>query len=1353
MSNDKKRKYVKLSGIDTIYNSKEEAISSIFNSINEDLSKYTSITDYIENGSYKDGETMSIRYYESDGKVNVVSLVFTLREGMKPDLSEVPRTRIIDSPTPPNDKDAIWIDSSHEEDENYNPIQDDVRSLKKAFAELLKVVNRHEYAFTHSMNSGDIYNSAKGDMMAMATPELTYYDTENVVLEGVVSGETSGITASGFNLYIQGTNLSDYTETPMTTYIKQPYWIRVVTEPKNAHYLSIDLSVSNTEGCDTKLVKKGDSVGLEATVSGSTSLTAKMTPEIGAEPIVKTYRFSFLTNKEPDYPSNREPNVKHLIIKSVATYKELADNIGYLCMNELIWCEGNSGLYMLGKTSGGDIRLFKLNGGGGTGPDIPVDPDFPDNPNIQDMISGITQNGDSIGSIRFVSTNGTKYNVGVSDDGELRVDLEGGIASEGDSYGTISTDDNGVKTQDYVFYQNKNLTEGGLFINSVYCGGIDGENGNVKYDSHTLDNYCSHNFVELSNTTRNDLDLNGLSLQYATVNKNWKVLPLKGKIKAGSTFLIRGSQCALMDTNTTVIKVKDYDMEWVDNDGKAHDKKIQFSLLGAKFYLCYGTEPCTVSDPYYLSDGVFKLQYGYIDLIGLDNGSYWEITGNEGACEGGAAPSNSYRVLSKERLYTKYYNLDPVKQANKAYNARTNNGMWYYVDLSKKDGEIIPSVKAYTPVSSKGKKNFYFNKSLLLDTKPTVITCSFGIKAVSDDNANGAIVDFRNRKSGQKSYAGATRCFNWTSKNYYDEYLWVRVKGTNTWGTAYESIKAGETVSIASGLTVGVYDRIRQEYSDGAVLTAHKQILYNIKPGTYEYVAGHKNADGTPDLEKCTDIKSFTVLPMSAVTSADGFTFVQTSDQQGFNWDEYQVWKIAGGLASSNKSTVNGQAPSFMINTGDMTQNGNRINEWLDYFSGKSSGLDNMPEMATIGNNDLSPKNLSALGFGADADKINPANITFYYTFELDEENAPIFNVNVGDYVYADLYVPSLYSFNYGKAHFMCVNSEISYSTEKNIFGIEEATSNNTGFIYEKVKEWCDKDIKNNGGDMWNIAFCHEMPFTIITRDLMLTWYDFNALQPTFRGTAVRGGSRINTMNKPENAYWFSEFCQENNIRLVIGGHKHTQSTSWPLKENITIVDGVRTVNTMQPIIQVTKEDLTNYFGSTGLTHFVVYEDKTKGVKVEGDYPSSWFENGSLKISNVGEKAPYKYVPSRDAYFCTFELVDKITAPVYAMSQATGYKHTSNKELPCHDCMPWNRYYFPATSDNKANTQQKSPFFTTWTIKDDGIYGEVKRVDNLMDGGKFEVNKYHKDGKTPVVNNGLFPNVSMEDDTLKIVIK
>lgn len=107
-----------------------------------------------------------------------------------------------------------------------------------------------------------------------------------------------------------------------------------------------------------------------------------------------------------------------------------------------------------------------------------------------------------------------------------------------------------------------------LCINSIACEGT----------------MCSHNYVELGNGSKKDINLNGLYLLYTDCSKGlesdigyvWQYLPLTGVIKAGSTFVIRGRQ-----TNTikgSMIKVDSYDMEW----------DIEFKQNKAAFYLCAG---------------------------------------------------------------------------------------------------------------------------------------------------------------------------------------------------------------------------------------------------------------------------------------------------------------------------------------------------------------------------------------------------------------------------------------------------------------------------------------------------------------------------------------------------------------------------------------------------------------------------------------------------------------------------------------------------------------------------------------------------------------------------------------------
>ena len=52
----------------------------------------------------------------------------------------------------------------------------------------------------------------------------------------------------------------------------------------------------------------------------------------------------------------------------------------------------------------------------------------------------------------------------------------------------------------------------------------------------------------------------------------------------------------------------------------------------------------------------------------------------------------------------------------------------------------------------------------------------------------------------------------------------------------------------------------------------------------------------------------------------------------------------------------------------------------------------NLEEMFTIGNNDLCGKQIYELGNGsAGTYKVNHVNVTFYYCFEMDDNNSVIF--------------------------------------------------------------------------------------------------------------------------------------------------------------------------------------------------------------------------------------------------------------------------------------------------------------------------------------------------------------------------
>jgi len=144
------------------------------------------------------------------------------------------------------------------------------------------------------------------------------------------------------------------------------------------------------------------------------------------------------------------------------------------------------------------------------------------------------------------------------------------------------------------------------------------------------------------------------------------------------------------------------------------------------------------------------------------------------------------------------------------------------------------------------------------------------------------------------------------------------------------------------------------------------------------------------------------------------------------------------------------------MNTGDQTQNGNRLNEWLAYYRDSDNFYRNIEQMFTIGNNDLCSEDPKVLGTGEDANKINPENINFFFTFEFPYE-IPTVSSN-------GKYIPSVYSFIYGDTYFLCMNSEFTSDTQRLLYevadnySVDNDPTGPTG-IYSIIKQWCVNDL------------------------------------------------------------------------------------------------------------------------------------------------------------------------------------------------------------------------------------------------------------------------------------------------------
>lgn len=957
------------------------------------------------------------------------------------------------------------------------------------------------------------------------------------------------------------------------------------------------------------------------------------------------YAYDGAENEEPDYGTSEEednaeqeankdvvladspepteyqeylPNVKHICIKS-GTYAEMQANKDDFLPKELLWCYDTQTLWIK------DPKTYKLIKIGSTGGDTP-DPDPETMEGIlTEVIGSGSQAKTKIIGIEFADMT-NKENTFLIQVKDGKLDIHDYRLDKNTLAGNAQTAGTGIYyTTPYfpiISEEVGSKDSPKIYVNMVYCGG----------DSQSKDyNPVSHNFVELCNLGKKDLNLKGLYLHYTERNTgDWVTLPLIGTLKSQGTFLIRGAQCSVENINTTLIKVGEPDIEWtkditlnntrleisedLGSSIQAHsiwstdDNKIKFSYDCA-FYISseetagYFESTIMNSTAPWTTNGVIKW---YVDLVGIGN-----YNDRSMPCEASPIANRGSNVL-----LMRYYNMDPVKQATKALSARSNAKDWTYINMDKIDPSI--NIQDYVPKNSSEHKNIFFNKNLLKEGTPNIITCTLGHDAHT------------------------TRCFNWISVGYYDEYIWIKKEGEEyTPENKFESFKKEDIDSEGNSSnpnrpkshknwTNSIYNRIRSITTDGTPFTVHKFIKDFEEPvdtQKYYYKVGRDGA--------WSEERSFTLRNRDKVIES-GFNFLQVSDQQGFNHEEYEMWRVSAEFINSDKSE---NPYHWCLNTGDQTQNGNRFNEWIDYYNAGDSIYKDTEQMYSVGNNDLCPVDVYTLGDGEDISKTNPANVEFFFTFE-HPYTVPISSAGV--------YIPCVYSFVYGNTYFLSMNSEITELARTDVF--KDTSGEN---VYNDIKEWATNDLEQHAEDgkiVWKVAFCHEAPFTIVTADLIMSYLKRQEEGSYQKDPNIkRGGSHLNTVGN----YWFSQWLQDNEFKLCLCGHKHTYANSRYIREDPE--------KTMEPIVYDPSEQPSWYLS--------LPEREKQCVQISTD-------------------AGQNYVR-------------------YVMCQATGYKLTSNKELPAKN-IPWLLEYYPVSSqvENpttntatvKVNSAQQYPNYIIWNI-------------------------------------------------------
>lgn len=831
------------------------------------------------------------------------------------------------------------------------------------------------------------------------------------------------------------------------------------------------------------------------------------------------------------------PNVRHFCIKH-DTSENLAN---YVPRDwELIGCDDLKCVYI-----GYDGKYLKITGtAGGDNPD----PENPDPTKPMEYLDLLTE--DKNVTIRMkASADGNIRVYNAAEDDESIVQAGGAGSGE----------------------RNK-----GLVISMVYAG-----KPNATKSTFGI---CSHSFVELFNGSENDINLRGLSLQIGTTSTNWNVIPLKGIVRPGHCFLIRCNACADPASEKCLINIDKYDLD---------APTAYMNCNGVKLYLCVGTDPCTVDNPWTNVSGA-SLPDNYIDLVGLRKrlksgeaygdgaGQFPNINGFETVCAD---------VLDETMGAFRCNLLDIYANAKtKVTYGDTNNNQIDFRSFDYNSNVVTPYPEVmYKPwTRADGKLTMYRTFTKISEEAPDMVTIAIGSEAT-------------------------TRTFNWISREFNRQYLYYREAGVANW----TQIESGQDADHAN---------IRVNAADGTQFMTHKVVVEGLTAGkTYEYKVGRPGF--------ISDEYTFEVNTAST-SNTGSFKFVQISDQQGWVFSEYSPWGYAfknilklENNGMTNKFPANDNGIHFFVNTGDMSQNGSRPSEWLDYYHQADPYFPFVPQMNTVGNNDLCPSE------DGSAAKALSTSFVYYYNYQMDKTNPQ--KDSKGDRM------RSVYGFDYGCAHFICLNSNEWIEDQKAWF-----TAHITA-----VKA-------RPNPPAWIIVYVHDAPFNITTST------DPQALP------GKDTGHRDSPINDATNGtytkrYAWSRLFEDNGVDLVLSGHKHTYSRTYPLKEDrseITIAGW----NVADPRLPV------NYL--VPLTQAADDGGKTTFTQQKGFIP-------------------------------------------YCMCQATGFKLSSNKDVPAAN-VSWLASYFPG-SGGKSSKAQMYPTYIVYEITPTQITMKAMQVKNVCNGGKF----------------------------------
>lgn len=361
----------------------------------------------------------------------------------------------------------------------------------------------------------------------------------------------------------------------------------------------------------------------------------------------------------------------------------------------------------------------------------------------------------------------------------------------------------------------------------------------------------------------------------------------------------------------------------------------------------------------------------------------------------------------------------------------------------------------------------------------------------------------------------------------------------------------------------------------------YEATMTGLVPGqTYEYFISDSSG-----VER-SETYEFT-MPEDLNTS---FTFMYLTDTQGASSLNYMAY----AYSILNVLEYNQLEYDFVMFPGDTVNDHDSRSQWNWFFQYSSFFITSKPSVITLGNHES--------GYVND-ERINNLEFDGYYNLP---NNGPVyepFDEIEGDLRGAHFDDGKTYSFDYGNAHFIVINTE-------SICDGHTACSEYDVSNVEILKTWIRNDLENN--DLtWTIALMHRGPYglsydTYNVRDVLTPLFD------------------------------------EFNVDLVLSGHEHqysraiySQQVMVPFQEANQYARGILNL--------VESELYTNHFNHYSSSLGVTY--------LTGNTASVKFYGGER---NSGIEVQYKYIQENPVIPFITVTVDSIHVTSYGVSKTNG---------------------------------------------------------------------------------------------------